>query len=123
MVLINNAYLGLIRQAQRAFKMDYEVQLSFENINAPEIGDYGVDHVKAAEAFGCRAKRVFEPGKIAGAIAWARRESEMLQVPVIVEVITERVTNIAMGAEIDAVTEFEDVLDLPSQMSREPETV
>jgi hypothetical protein len=28
-----------------------------------------------------------------------------------------------MGAEIDAVTEFEDVLDLPSQMSLEPETV
>jgi tartronate-semialdehyde synthase len=123
MVLINNAYLGLIRQAQRAFKMDYEVQLAFENINAPEIGEYGVDHVKAAEAFGCRAVRVFEPEKIAGAIAWARRETETLRVPVIVEVITERVTNIAMGAEIDAVTEFEEVVDLPSAMSLEPEAV
>jgi tartronate-semialdehyde synthase len=123
MVLINNAYLGLIRQAQRAFKMDYEVQLAFENINAPEIGEYGVDHVKAAEAFGCRAVRVFEPEKIAGAIAWARRESETLRVPAIVEVITERVTNIAMGAEIDAITEFEEVVDLPSQMRLEPETV
>ncbi len=41
----------------------------------------------------------------------------------IVEIITERVTNIAMGAEIDAVTEFEDVLDLPSEVSLEPETV
>jgi tartronate-semialdehyde synthase len=34
-VLVNNAYLGLIRQAQRGFDMDYCVQLAFENINAP----------------------------------------------------------------------------------------
>jgi tartronate-semialdehyde synthase len=61
MILLNNAYLGLIRQAETAYKMDYEVQLSFQNINAPEVGEYGVDHVKAAEAFGCRAIRVFDP--------------------------------------------------------------
>ena len=35
-VLVNNAYLGLIRQSQRGFDMDYCVQLSFDNINAPE---------------------------------------------------------------------------------------
>src|SRR5690606_31147346 len=34
-VLVNNAYLGLIRQAQRGFDMDYCVQLAFDNINAP----------------------------------------------------------------------------------------
>jgi tartronate-semialdehyde synthase len=34
-------------------------------------------------------------------------------VPVVVEFILERVTNIAMGTEIDNVTEFEEVLDLP----------
>ena len=98
--------------------MDYEVSLSFENINAPEIGAYGVDHIKAAEAMGCRAVRVFDPEKIAGAIAWAKTESERLRVPVIVEVITERITNIAMGAEIDKINEYEDVVDLPA---REPQ--
>jgi tartronate-semialdehyde synthase len=36
------------------------------------------------------------------------------RVPVVVEVILERVTNIAMGGEIDAVTEFEEILDLPT---------
>ena len=36
-VLVNNAYLGLIRQSQRGFDMDYCVQLSFDNINAPEV--------------------------------------------------------------------------------------
>jgi hydroxypyruvate isomerase len=35
-VLVNNSYLGLIRQAQRSFEMDYCVQLAFENQNIPE---------------------------------------------------------------------------------------
>ncbi len=35
-IVVNNSYLGLIRQAQRGFDMDYGVQLSFENINSPE---------------------------------------------------------------------------------------
>jgi tartronate-semialdehyde synthase len=35
------------------------------------------------------------------------------RVPVVVEFILERVTNIAMGTEIDNVIEFEEVLDLP----------
>ena len=32
-VLVNNSYLGLIRQSQRGFEMDYCVQLAFDNIN------------------------------------------------------------------------------------------
>ncbi len=123
MVLLNNAYLGLIRQAETAYKMDYEVSLSFRNINAPELGEYGVDHVKAAEAFGCRAIRVFEPDKIAESIAWARAEAVKTSVPVIVEIITERVTNIAMGPEIDKIKEFEPIVDLPSQTAPEKELV
>ena len=39
----------LIRQSQRAFDMDYRVQLAFENINSSEVNGYGVDHVKVAE--------------------------------------------------------------------------
>ena len=35
------------------------------------------------------------------------------RVPVVVEFILERVTNIAMGTEIDNIVEFEEVLDLP----------
>jgi tartronate-semialdehyde synthase len=34
-------------------------------------------------------------------------------VPVVVEFILERVTNIAMGTEIDNIIEFEETLDLP----------
>ncbi|HEX6829235.1 MAG TPA: glyoxylate carboligase [Burkholderiales bacterium] len=116
-VLINNSYLGLIRQAERGYKMDFEVQLSFRNINSPEVGEYGVDHVKVAEGLGCRAIRVTEPGRIQDSIQAARHMSVELSVPVIVEVITERVTNIAMGPEINQITEFEEILDLPP---REP---
>ena len=123
LIVLNNAYLGLIRQAERGYGMDYEVQLSFENVNCPEIGDYGVDHVKAAEAFGCVATRVFEPGKIADAIRWARQEMVAKGVPAIVEIITERITNIAMGPEIDQITEFEETIDLPSEVGLEVELV
>jgi len=115
MIVLNNAYLGLIRQAELNYDMNYEVSLSFQNINAPELGEYGVDHVKAAEAFGCRAIRVFEPGKIAQAIAWARKEAAETHVPVLVEIITERITNIAMGAEIDQIKEYEPVIDVPAR--------
>src|SRR4029434_1579125 len=63
-VVVNNAYLGLIRQSQRAFEMDYGVQLSFDNVNAPEIGGYGVDHVKVAEGLGCKAIRIQRPDEL-----------------------------------------------------------
>jgi tartronate-semialdehyde synthase len=111
-VLLNNSYLGLIRQAQKGYKMDYEVQLSFRNINSPELGEYGVDFVKVSEGFGCKAIRVFDPEKIQESIQAARKMAQELSVPVVVEVITERVTDIAMGPEIDKITEFEETIDL-----------
>jgi tartronate-semialdehyde synthase len=112
-VVVNNSYLGLIRQAQRGFEMDYQVQLSFENINAPEIGGYGVDHVAVAEGLGCKAIRVTDPNHAQAAFETARQWMAEYQVPVVVEFILERVTNISMGTEIDNVVEFEEILDLP----------
>jgi tartronate-semialdehyde synthase len=108
-IVVNNSYLGLIRQAQRSFDMDYCVQLGFENVNAAELGAYGVDHVAVVEGLGCKAIRVRKPEELAPAIAQAEKWMAELQVPVVVEVILERVTNIAMGTEIDAITEFEPV--------------
>lgn len=110
-VVVNNAYLGLIRQAQRGFEMDYCVQLAFENINTPEIGAYGVDHVKVAEGLGCKALRVFEPDEILPTLEKAKKMMVEHRVPIIVEVILERITNVSMGTEIDKVTEFEDLAE------------
>ena len=116
-VVVNNSYLGLIRQAQRAFDMDYFVQLSFENINSPEVNGYGVDHVKVAEGLGCKAIRVFEPDEILPSLEQAKKLVAEFRVPVVVEVILERVTNISMGTEIDNVTEF---LELPADTAGTP---
>ena len=79
-MVVNNSYLGLIRQAQRGFDMDYCVQLAFDNINcARELDGYGVDHVKVVEGLGCKAIRVHQPEEIAPAIAQA--EAWMERVP------------------------------------------
>jgi tartronate-semialdehyde synthase len=120
-VLVNNSYLGLIRQAQRAFDIDYCVQLSFNNVNSPEVGGYGVDHVKVAEGMGCKALRVSEPGEILPAFEEAKKLMVQYRVPVVVEIILERVTNISMGTEIDNIVEFEELAtrgeDAPTAIS------
>jgi tartronate-semialdehyde synthase len=112
-VLVNNSYLGLIRQAQRSFEMDYCVQLAFENQNIPEgegdLRGYGVDHCKVVEGLGCKALRVTDPAKIEGALRQAQAMAREFRVPVVVECILEKVTNIAMGTEIDKINEFEEI--------------
>jgi len=110
-VVVNNSYLGLIRQAQRGFEMDYCVQLSFDNVNSPELGGYGVDHVKVAEGLGCKAVRVTDPADLGAAFEKAKALTAEYRVPVLVEVILERVTNVSMGLEIDNVVEFEDLAE------------
>lgn len=118
-VVVNNSYLGLIRQAQRAFDMDFQVSLAFDNMHADEEltglpKGYGVDHVRVAEGLGCVGLRVTEPDEIATTLRRASQLAREHKVPVVVEVVLERVTNIAMGTEIDAVTEFEDLAETPA---------
>ncbi|RUM96473.1 glyoxylate carboligase [Pseudaminobacter arsenicus] len=110
-VVVNNAYLGLIRQAQRGFSMDFEVGLAFENVNAGENAEagYGVDHVAVAEAMGCKAIRVRHLEEFKTAFVEAERLMNQYQVPVVLEFILERVTNISMGTEIDNIVEFEEL--------------
>ncbi|WP_255953601.1 glyoxylate carboligase [Streptomyces odontomachi] len=114
-VLVNNAYLGLIRQAQRAFDMDFQVTLEFANLNAPELGVYGVDHVKVAEGLGCKAIRVTDPAELGAAFERAGKLATEYRVPVVVEVILERVTNISMSGtnDISDVVEFEEIATEP----------
>ena len=123
-VLVNNSYLGLIRQAQRNFSIDYCVQLAFDNINMAEdeaARGYGVDHVKVVEGLGCKAIRVHRPEEFAPAMQQAEAWMAEHRTPVVIECILERVTNIAMGTEIDNVVEFEslaaDKADAPSALA------
>jgi tartronate-semialdehyde synthase len=116
-VVVNNSYLGLIRQSQRGFQMDFEVSLAFENVNSEEVGSYGVDHVAVAEGLGCKAVRVKSPNEFKEAFAKARALMQEHQVPVVIEFILERVTNISMGTDIHAVTEFEEILCLDPSLT------
>jgi tartronate-semialdehyde synthase len=97
-VMVNNEYLGLIRQAELGYDMNYAVDLHY--------GEGGIDHVKLMDAFGCPARRVESPDDIADALAWASKESEAEQLPVLVEIMVEREANAAMGPSLDAVTEY-----------------
>ncbi len=102
LVMLNNAHLGLIRQAERksfGFDDDYEVSISYG------ADGYGMDHVKAMEAMGAAGVRVTEPGAIRAALAWARATSNERRLPVLVEILTEPKENAAMGTSIAAVTE------------------
>jgi tartronate-semialdehyde synthase len=121
-VVVNNSYLGLIRQSQRGFQMDFEVSLAFDNINMADdegLAGYGVDHVAVAEGLGCKAIRVKSPNEFKEAFAKAHALMAEHQVPVVIEFILERVTNIAMGTEINAVNEFEDVVCLDPSLTKE----
>jgi len=107
LVMLNNQYMGLIRQAEKyGYDENYAVDLSFENGET-----VGIDHVGVMEAMGALGRRVTEPDDIAHALRWAVDTSESSRVPVLVEIMTERETDAAMGVAIDAINEYEPVLD------------
>jgi tartronate-semialdehyde synthase len=64
---------------------------------------------------------VFEPEELPVAFEQARKLMAEFRVPVMVEVVLERVTNISMGTELDNVTEFEELAargeDAPTAIS------
>ena len=74
-----------------------------------------------AQGLGCKAIRVEKPEDMQAAFATAREWMAQYRVPVVVEVLLERVTNIAMGTEIDNVVEFEELAsskaDVPTAVS------
>jgi tartronate-semialdehyde synthase len=100
-VMVNNEYLGLIRQSELPYGMNFAVDLHY--------GEGGIDHVRLMEAFGCPARRVDLPQDIRPALEWASAESAARSLPVLVEVMVEREANAAMGPSIDAITEYEPV--------------
>jgi tartronate-semialdehyde synthase len=103
LVMLNNAYMSLIRQNEvNVYDMNYGVDLGYEGPN----GANGIDHVAMMESMGALGRRVTDPGDIREALEWATTESERTQVPALVEIIVDRDANASMGASIDAVREF-----------------
>jgi tartronate-semialdehyde synthase len=104
LVMVNNGYMGLIRQSELPYEMDFGVDLSYDG---PSSEAYGMDHVAVMEAMGAMGRRLTRPEEIKPALEWAIRVSEERRVPVLVEVIVERETNAAMGSAINNIIEFE----------------
>jgi tartronate-semialdehyde synthase len=75
--------------------------------------------VAVAEGLGCKAIRVKSPNEFKEAFARAEALMAEHQVPVVLEFILERVTNIAMGTEITNVNEFEEILCLDPSLTPE----
>lgn len=93
--IINNAYLGLIRQNQKyAYQYEYAVEM-------PENQDW-VDYVKVAEGLGCYGERVFDPALIGEALRHAQESGK----PAVIDVICDPNVDCSMGNAIDAVREF-----------------
>jgi tartronate-semialdehyde synthase len=107
LVMLNNAYMGLIRQSELPYDMNFAVDLSYEGPDS----EYGIDNVMIMEAMGALGRRVWRPEEIKDALEWAVRTSEERRVPVLVEIMCERETNAAMGLSIDKINEYEPILD------------
>ncbi|WP_017610902.1 glyoxylate carboligase [Nocardiopsis xinjiangensis] len=99
LIMLNNEYLGLIRQAEIPFDMNFEVDIHYD--------DFGTDNVKIMEAYGCSGRRVYDPAEVRDALEWARKEARTTSRPVLVEIMIEREANTPHGPSIDAVKEFE----------------
>lgn len=94
-VIVNNAYLGLIRQNQKyAYGYEYAVEMSE---NQDEI-----DYVKVAEGFACYGERVFKPSDIAAALDRAKKSGK----PAVIDIVCDPEVDCSMGNALDSVREF-----------------
>ena len=95
-VIVNNAYLSLIRQNQKyAYGYEYGVRM--------EENHGFVDKEKVAQGLGCAAERIFKPEDISGAFKRAIESKK----PYVIDIIVEEQTDCSMGGSIAAVREFE----------------
>lgn len=98
-VVVNNGYLGLIRQNQKyAYGYEHGVSLWYSKDKAQIFPD----NVKLIEAFGGRGERVYEPKDLSAAFERAMNSS----VPYLIDVIVAREADCSMGGAINAIREF-----------------
>jgi tartronate-semialdehyde synthase len=94
-LIINNAYLGLIRQNQKyAYGYEYQVAMK-ENKTL-------MDYVKVAEGFACKAERVFTYGELEKALKNAIASKE----PYVIDIIADDNTDCDMGNDIAHIRHF-----------------
>jgi tartronate-semialdehyde synthase len=60
LVMLNNGYMGLIRQSELPYDMNYAVDLAYEGPDS----DYGIDNVMVMEAMGAVGRHTRRPEEI-----------------------------------------------------------
>jgi tartronate-semialdehyde synthase len=113
LVMVNNAYMSLIRQGELKYDMNFAVDVGYEGPDS----EYGIDNVGVMEAMGALGRRVTRPEDIKGALEWAIQSSNERRVPALVEIMCEREANAAMGLSIDKINEYEPILDGTREMA------
>jgi tartronate-semialdehyde synthase len=100
-VVVNNGYLGLIRQNQKyAYGYEYGVSLQYSSDrNKDQVYP---DNVKLVEAFGGSGERIFEAKDLSAAFERAMKS----KVSYLIDVIVAREADCSMGGAINAVREF-----------------
>ncbi|MDR1573781.1 MAG: glyoxylate carboligase [Clostridiales Family XIII bacterium] len=94
-VVVNNAYLGLIRQNQK-YAYGYECDVAL-----PE--NHGmIDYVKIAEGFACYGERVFDADDIPAALGRARASGK----PAVIDIVCDPSVDCSMGTALDNCKEF-----------------
>ncbi|MEY8355992.1 thiamine pyrophosphate-dependent enzyme [Lachnospiraceae bacterium 54-53] len=93
--IVNNAYLGLIRQNQK-FAYNYEYAVAMPE-NQGEV-----DYVAVARGFNCEAERVFKPDDIAKAFERAKASDK----PYVIDIVCDPQAHCSMGNDIAHVSEF-----------------
>lgn len=93
--VVNNAYLGLIRQNQVfAYQYEYGVAL-LENQGE-------IDFVAVAKGFCCDAERVFKPEELAEAFERAKSSRK----PYVIDIVCDQRAHCSMGPDIASIREF-----------------
>ncbi|WP_086313443.1 tartronate-semialdehyde synthase [Enterococcus sp. 7F3_DIV0205] len=97
-IIVNNAYLGLIRQNQiSAYDFEYGVDMPYNQ-------DGLIDYVKVAEGFGCLGERVFDPEDLSNAFKRAVDSGKTY----VIDVICEPEQLCDMGGALDQIKNFGD---------------
>ncbi|MGE4353675.1 MAG: thiamine pyrophosphate-dependent enzyme [Oscillospiraceae bacterium] len=95
-VILNNAYLGLILQNQKgAYGFEYAVGMPYNQ-------DGTIDYLKVAEGYGCISERVSTPNELAEALERAKASDKCY----VIEAICVNEQLCDMGGAIDAVKSF-----------------
>ena len=95
-VILNNAYLGLIRQNQKgAYGYEYAV-------NMPYNQDGTIDYLKVAQGYGCEAERVFTPAELCAALERAKASDKCY----VIDAICANEQLCDMGGSIAAIKSF-----------------